>query len=97
MVKSQLTFLFFVDMQDSMEEVLVLLHKLSGELHFPWKKYVVPAAKRIGANLFGIAAPEIGEVVSGRDEKLKTLAKDVGNKNISKTVGGRGWKKQIEA
>ena len=28
--------------------------------------YIVPAAKRIGADLFEIAAPEIGEVVSGR-------------------------------
>ena len=30
------------------------------------KKYIVPAAKKIGANLIEIAAPEIGEVVSGR-------------------------------
>ena len=30
------------------------------------KKYIVPAAKRIGADLFEIAAPEIGEVVSGQ-------------------------------
>ena len=43
------------------------------------KKYIVPAAKRIGADLFEIAAPEIGEVVSGR-KKLKTFAKDVGTK-----------------
>ena len=38
------------------------------------KKYIVPAAKRIGADLFEIAAPEIGEVVSGR-KKLKRLQK----------------------
>ena len=30
------------------------------------KKNVVPAAERIGADLCEIAAPEIGEVVSGR-------------------------------
>ena len=30
------------------------------------KKYIVPAAKRIGADLFEIAAPEIGESVSGQ-------------------------------
>ena len=30
------------------------------------KKCIVPAAKRIGADLFEIAAPEIGKVVSGR-------------------------------
>ena len=33
------------------------------------KKYRDPAAKRIGADLFEIASPEIGEVVSGADEK----------------------------
>ena len=30
------------------------------------KKYIVPAAKRIGADLYEIAAPETGEVVSRR-------------------------------
>ena len=47
------------------------------------KKYIVPAAKRIGADLFEIAAPEIGEVVSG-PKKLKTFAKDVGTKTVRK-------------
>ena len=51
------------------------------------KKYIVPAAKRIGADLFEIAAPEIGEVVSGR-KKLKTFAKDVGTKTVRKQLGG---------
>ena len=88
MLKVQLIFLFFVDMQGSVEEVLVLLHKLLGELQFPsLKKYIVPAAKRIGADLFEIAAPEIGEVVSGR-KKLKTFAKDVGTKTDRKQLGG---------
>ena len=69
-------------MQDSVEEILVLLHKLLGELQFPLlKKSIVPAAKRIGADLFGIAAPEIGEIVSGR-KKLKTFAKYVGIKTV---------------
>ena len=49
------------------------------------KKYIVPAAKRIGADLFEIAAPEIGEVVSGR-KKLKTFEKDVGTKEF-----GNNW------
>ena len=30
------------------------------------KKYLVKAAKRIGADLFEIAAPEIGDIFSGR-------------------------------
>ena len=50
------------------------------------KKYIVPAAKRIGADLFEIAAPEIGEIVSGR-KKLKTFAKDVGTKTVRKQLG----------
>ena len=51
------------------------------------KNYIVPAAKRIGADLFEIAAPEIGEVVTGR-RKLKTFAKDVGAKTVRKQLGG---------
>ena len=74
-------------MQDSVEEVLELLHKLLGELQSTLlKKHIVPAAKRIGADLFEIAAPEIGEVVSGL-KKLKTFAKDVGTKTVRKQLG----------
>ena len=51
------------------------------------KKNKVPAAKRIGADLFEIAAPEIGEVVSGH-KKLKAFAKDVGTKTVRKQLGG---------
>ena len=75
-------------MQDSVEEVLELLHKLLGELQSPLlKKYIVPAAKRIGANLFEIAAREIGEVFSGC-KKIKTFAKDAGTKTDWKQLGG---------
>ena len=35
------------------------------------KKFIVPAAKRIGADLFEIAAQEIGEVVSGQKKNSK--------------------------
>ena len=51
------------------------------------KKCMVAVVKRIGADLFEIAAPEIGEVVSGR-KKLKTFAKDVGTKTVRKELGG---------
>ena len=40
LLKVQLIFLFFVDMQDSVEEVLVLLHELLGELQFPLLKNI---------------------------------------------------------
>ena len=56
------------------------------------KKYIVPAAKRIRADLFEIAAPEIGEVVSGR-KKTQNICKRCGNKNSSETIGR--WKKEI--
>ena len=39
------------------------------------KKCIVPAAKRIGAALFEIAAPEIEEVVSGSKKNSKNLQK----------------------
>ena len=58
------------------------------------KKYIVPAAKRIGVDLFEIAAPEIGEVVSGRKKNQNTY-KRFWNKKSSKTVGR--WKKEIQA
>ena len=51
------------------------------------KKCKVPAAKGIGAELLEFAAPEIGEVVSGR-KILKTFAKDVGTKTVRKQLGG---------
>ena len=53
-----LIFIFCADMQDSVEEVLVLLHKLLGELQFSFiLNYIVSSAKRIGVDLFEIAAP----------------------------------------
>ena len=46
-------------------------------------KSVVPAAKRVGADLLGIAVPEIAEVVSGR-KNFKTAAKSVRKKTLEK-------------
>ena len=51
------------------------------------KKYIVTAAKRIGAYLFEIFAPEIGEVVTGQ-KKLKRFAKYVGTKTFRNQLGG---------
>ena len=50
------------------------------------RKNIVPAAKRGGANLLEFAAPEIAEVVSGR-EKFKTAAKSVGRQTLRKQLG----------
>ena len=54
------------------------------------KKYIFPAAKRIGADLFETAAQEIGEVDIGV-EKIQNNCKRCWNKNSSKTIGR--WKK----
>ena len=50
------------------------------------RKYVVPAAKRIGADMLEFAAPEIGEVFSGR-KSFKSAAKSVGKKTLKKQLG----------
>ena len=40
------------------------------------RKYIVPAAKPVGADLLEFAVPEVADVVSGK-KKLKTAAKSV--------------------
>ena len=57
------------------------------------RKYVVPAAKRVGADLLEFAVPEIAEVVSGR-KNFKTAAKSVGRQNLRKLLG-EGSHRQI--
>ena len=50
------------------------------------RKYIVPAAKRVGADLLEFAVPEIAEVVSGR-KNIKTAAKNVGRQTLRKQLG----------
>ena len=50
-------------------------------------RYVVPAAKRDGADLLEIAAPEIRNVPTGK-KKFKSVAADVGKKTLRKQIGG---------
>ena len=51
-----------------------------GRAEIPFlRKYAVPAAKRIGADMLEFAAPEIGEVISGR-KSFKSAAKSVESK-----------------
>ena len=51
------------------------------------RKYIVPAAKRVGADLLDFAVPEIAQVDSGRNN-LKTAAKSVGKQTLKKQLGG---------
>ena len=75
-------------MQIKMVAVLVLLLHFLEKTQIPFiKKIILPATKRIGADFFEFAAPEIGKVVIGL-KKRKTFAKDVGKKTARKHLGG---------
>ena len=56
------------------------------------RKYIVLAAKRVGADLLEIAAPEIAEIVSGR-KSFKTAAKSVGRQSLRKQLGSGSRKR----
>ena len=45
------------------------------------KKFIVPAAKRVGADLLEFAMPEVADIVNGR-KKFKTAAKSVGRQTL---------------
>ena len=49
--------------------------------------YVVPAARRVGADLLGIAAPKTEKVLTGKKE-FKFVAADVEEKILHKQRGG---------
>ena len=60
------------------------LAQVIGRTTIPFLRiYIVPAAKRVGADLLEFAVPEIAEVVSGR-ENFKTAAKNVGRQTLRK-------------
>ena len=63
------------------------LAQVIGRAAIPFlRKYIVPAAKRVGADLLEFAVPEIAEVVSGR-KNIKTAAKNVGRQTLRKQLG----------
>ena len=66
------------------------LAQVIGRTAIPFlKKYVVPAARRIGADMLGFAVPHIADVVSGK-QNFKAAAKNVGRQTLKKTT--RWWK-----
>ena len=66
------------------------LAQVIGRTGIPFlRKYVVPAAKRVGADLLEFAVPEVADVVSGK-KNFKTAAKSVGTQTLRKQlVGGK--------
>ena len=73
------------------------LAQVIGRTAIPFlRKYVVPAAKRIGADMLEFAAPEIGEVFSGR-KSFKSAAKSVGKKTLKKQLGEGSRRREPQA
>ena len=72
------------------------LAQVIGRTAIPFlRKYIVPAAKRVGADLLEFAAPEIGEVISGR-KSFKSAAKSVGKQTLKKQLGeGEGSRRAV--
>ena len=63
------------------------LAQLIGRTAIPFlRKYIVPAAKRVGADLLEFAVPEIAKVVSS-EKNFKTAAKSVGRQTLRKQLG----------
>ena len=52
LLKIKLIFLFFLDTQDCVKEVLVLLHKLLGELQFPLLKNILSQLQKQSEQIF---------------------------------------------
>ena len=62
------------------------LAQVTGRTAIPFlRKYIVPAAKRVGADLLEFAAPEIGEVISVIIS-FKSAAKSVGRQTLRKQL-----------
>ena len=63
------------------------LAQVIGRTAFPFlRKYIVPAAKRVGADLLEFAVPENAEVVSGR-KNIESAAKSIGRQTLRKQLG----------
>ena len=63
------------------------LAQVIGRTAIPFlRKYIVPAAKCVGADLLEFAVPEIAEVVSG-GKNIKSAAKSVGRQTLRKQMG----------
>ena len=68
------------------------LAQVFGRTAIPYlREYVVP-----GADMLEFAAPEIGEVISGR-KSIESFAKSVGKQTLRKQLGeGNRWRKRAE-
>ena len=69
--------------------------KIIGRTKFPFfSNYVVSAAKRVGANLMELAAPETAEVVSGR-KSSESAAKIARRQTFRKQMGSGSKQRRV--
>ena len=80
-------FTIFEDLQDNVEEVLELLHKLLVELQSPLlKNYIIPAAKKMEQICLKSLLQRLGKLLV--DVITQNIRKRSGNKNSSKQLAG---------
>ena len=71
------------------------LAQVIGRTTIPFlRKYIVPAAKRVGADLLELAVPEVGDVVRGK-KNFKTAAECAGRQTLRKH--NRGGKQKMHS
>ena len=93
---SQVEITFFGDVCQQRGWGFSALAQVFGRTAIPiLRKYLVPAAKRVGADLLEFAVPEDAEVVSV-SKNIKTAAKSVGRQSLRKQLGS-GNRKRSES
>ena len=71
------------------------LAQVIGRTAIPFlKKFIVPAAKPVGADLLEFAVPEVADVVSGK-KNFKTAVKSVARQTLRKQLGGGKQERSI--
>ena len=71
------------------------LAQVIGRTAIPFlSKYIVPTAKRVGADFLEFAVPEVADVVSGKIN-FKTATKSVARQTLRKQLGGGKQKTSI--
>ena len=72
------------------------LSQVVGRTAIPFlRKYIVPAEKRVGADLLEFAVPEVADVVGSGKKNFKTAAKRLGRQTLRKQFGGGKQKRSI--
>ena len=89
----QVEIIFYRGVGRQRGRVFGALAPVIGRTDIPFlRKYVVPAAKCVAADLLEFAVPKITEVVSSR-KNFKTAAKSVGRQTLRKQLGSASRKR----